>query len=108
MCAAHTLPYLSRKIVKITFPLEYLLKFRCTNYINNVWVLIMVCYSSCQPFPSIYNLTICLRIIFTRCEARNYILFEWCVRLLLNDLILLNSLEIFMSSATELFGMSEL
>ena len=35
------------------------------NYINNVLVSILVCYSSCQPFPSIYNLTICMRIIFT-------------------------------------------
>ena len=35
------------------FPLECLLKFSCTNYINNVWVFIMACFSSCQPFPSI-------------------------------------------------------
>ena len=77
MCAVHTLPYLSHKMVKIMFLLEYLLKFSCTNYINNVWVIIMVCYSSCQPFPSIYNLTICIRIIFTRFEAQKYILFEW-------------------------------
>ena len=53
MCVVHTLPYLSHKMVKIMFSLEYLLKFSCTNYINNVWVFIMVCYSSCQPFPSI-------------------------------------------------------
>ena len=78
MCAVHTLPYLSHKLFKIMFLLEYLLKFSCTNYINNVWVLIMVCYSSCQPFPSIYNLTICISILFTRFEARKYILFEWC------------------------------
>ena len=58
MCAVHALPYLSHKMVKIMFLLDFLLKFSCTNYINNVWVLIMVCYSSCQPFPSIYNLTI--------------------------------------------------
>ena len=77
MCAVHTLPYLSHKLFKIMFLFEYLLKFSCTNYINNVWVLIMVCYSSCQPFPSIHNLTISIRIIFTRFEARKYILFEW-------------------------------
>ena len=77
MCAAHTLPYLSYKMVKIMYRLEYLLKFSCTNYINNVWVLIIVCYSSFQPFPSICNLTICIRIIFTRFEAQKYILFEW-------------------------------
>ena len=80
MCVEHTLPYLSHKLFKIMFPLEYLLKFSCTNYINNVWVLSMVCYSSCQPFPSIYNLSICIRIIFTRFEARKFlfvILFEW-------------------------------
>ena len=53
MCAVNTLPYLSHKMVKIMFPLDYLLKFSCTNYINIVWVFIMVCYSSCQPFPSI-------------------------------------------------------
>ena len=53
MCVVHTLPYLSHKMVKIMFPLEYLLKFRCTNHINNVWVFIMACYNSCQPFPSI-------------------------------------------------------
>ena len=74
MCAVHALPYLSHKMVKIMFLLNYLLKLiSCTNYINNVWVLIMVCYSSCQPFPSIYNLTICTRIIFTIFEARKYI-----------------------------------
>ena len=73
MCAVHTLSYLSHKSFKIMFLIEYLLKFSCTNYINNVWVLIMVYYSSCQPIPSIYNLTsICIRIIFTIC-----ILFEW-------------------------------
>ena len=79
MCAVHTLSYLSHKLFKIMFLLEYLLKFSCANYINNVWVLIMVCYSSCQPFSSIYNLTIFIRIIyiFTRFEARQYILFEW-------------------------------
>ena len=52
MCVVHTLPYLSHKMVKIMFLLEYLLylflldyllKFSCTNYINNVRVLIMVC-----------------------------------------------------------------
>ena len=57
MCAAHTLPYLSHKLFIIMFLLEYILKFSRTNYINNVWVLIMVCHSFCQPFPSIYNLT---------------------------------------------------
>ena len=77
MCAVHTLPYLSHKMVKLMFLLEYLLKFSCTNYINNVWVLVMVCYSSFQPFQSIYNLTICIGIIFTRFEGRKYILFEW-------------------------------
>ena len=73
MCAVHTLPYLSHKLFKIMFLLEYLLKFSCSNYINNVWVLIMVCYSSRQPFPSISNFTICIRIIFTRFEAQKYI-----------------------------------
>ena len=68
MCAVHTLSYLSHKMVKIMLLLQYLLKFSCSNYINNVWVLIMVCYSSCQPFLSIYNLTICIRIIFARFE----------------------------------------
>ena len=77
MCAVHTLPYQSHKMVKIMFILEYLLKFSSSNCINNVCVLIMVCYNSCQPFPSIYNLTICIRIIFTRFEARKYLLFEW-------------------------------
>ena len=77
MCAVHTLPYLSHKLFKIMFLLGYLLKTSCTNYINNVWILIMVCYSSCQPFPSIYNLTICIRIIFTIFDARKNILFEW-------------------------------
>ena len=57
MCAVHTLPYLSHKLFKIMFLLEYLLKFSCTNYINIVWALIMVCYSSCETFSSIYNLT---------------------------------------------------
>ena len=71
MCAVPTLPYLSHKMVKIVFLLEYLLQFSCTNYINNVRVLIMVCYSSCQPFSFIYNLTICIRIIFTRLKPRN-------------------------------------
>ena len=71
MCVVQTFPYLSHKLVKIMFLLEYLLKFSCTNYINNVWVLIMVCYSSCQPFPTIYNLTICIRIIFTRFKPGN-------------------------------------
>ena len=78
MCAVYTLPYLSHKLFKIMFLLEYLHKFSCTNYIKNVWVLIMVCYSSFQPFPSIDNLTICIRILFTRFEAWKYILFEWC------------------------------
>ena len=77
MCGVHTLPYISHKMVKIMFLLEYLLKFSCTNYINNVCVIIMVCYSSCQPFLSIFNLTKCIRIIFTRFEARKYILFKW-------------------------------
>ena len=77
MCAVQTLPYLSHKMVKILFLLEYLLKFSCTNYINNVWVLIMACYSSCQPFLSLYDLTICIRITFTRFDAWKYILFEW-------------------------------
>ena len=77
MCAVHKLPYLSHKMVKIVFILDYLLKFSCKNYINNVWVLIMVCYSTCQHFPSIYNLTICIRLLFTRFEALKYILFEW-------------------------------
>ena len=57
MCAVHTLPYLSHKLFIIMFLLEYLLKFSCTNFINIVWALIMVCYSSCRPFSSIYNLT---------------------------------------------------
>ena len=77
MCAVNTLPYISHKMVKIMFLLEYLLKFRRTDYINNFWVLILVCHSSCQPLASIYNLTLCIRIIFTRFEARKYILFEW-------------------------------
>ena len=77
MCAVHTFPYLSHELFKIMFLLEYLLEFSYTNYINNVWVLIMVCYSSCQPFQSIYNLTISIWIIFTRFEARKYTLFEW-------------------------------
>ena len=76
MCAVHTLPYLSHQLFEIMFRLENLLKFICTNYINNVWVLIMVCYSSYQPFQFIYNLTICIWIIFTRFEARKYTLFE--------------------------------
>ena len=67
MCAVHTLPDLSHKMVKIVFLLEYLLKFSCTNYINNAWVLIMVCYSSCQPFLSIYNLTICICMYVILC-----------------------------------------
>ena len=58
MCAVHTLQYLLHKMVKIKFILEYLLKLSCTSYINNVWVLILLCYSFCRPFPSIYNLTI--------------------------------------------------
>ena len=77
MCAVHTLPYLSHKMVKIMFLLEYLLKIQLYNYIHNVWFLIMMRYSSCQPFPYIYNLTICIRIIFTRFETRKYILFKW-------------------------------
>ena len=77
MCVVHTLPYLSHKLFKIMFLLEYLLEFSCTNYINNVWVLIMVCYSACQLFPSFYYLTICIMIIFTRFEAQKYILLEW-------------------------------
>ena len=70
MCAVHTLPYLSHKMVKTMFLLDSLIKFSCTNYL----VLIMVCCSSCRPFPSIYNLTICIRKKFTRFEARKYIL----------------------------------
>ena len=31
MCAVHTLPYLSHKMVKIMFLLEYLLKCSCTK-----------------------------------------------------------------------------
>ena len=62
MCVIHTLPCLSHKMVKSMFLLEYLLKFSCTNYINNDCVLIKMCDSSCQHFPSIYNLTIRLRI----------------------------------------------
>ena len=86
MSVVHTLSYLSRKLFKIMlFFLEYLLKFSCTNYFNNIWVLIMVCFSSCQPFPSIYNVTTCIRIIFTRFEAREYIFFDCRVRLLLNE-----------------------
>ena len=77
MCAVHTLPYLAHKLLKIMFCLEYLLKFSCKNHINNVLVLSMVCYSSCQLFPTIYNLTICIRIILTRLKAWKYILFEW-------------------------------
>ena len=73
MCAVHTLPYISLKMVKIMFLLEYLLKFSCSN---NYWVLIMVCDSSCHPFPSIYNLTKCIRMILTQFEAWKYILFE--------------------------------
>ena len=46
-------------------------------YIHNVLFLITVCYCSCQPFPYIYNSTICIRIIFTRFETRKYILFKW-------------------------------
>ena len=57
MCAVHIIPYLSHKMVKIMFLSEYLLKFSCTNNINNVSDLIMVCYSSCQPFPSIQLLS---------------------------------------------------
>ena len=52
--AVHTLPYLSHKLFEIMFLLECLLKFSCTNYINNVRILIMVCYSSCQLFSSIH------------------------------------------------------
>ena len=37
MCAVHTLPYLSHKLFRIMFLLEYLLKFSCANYINNVF-----------------------------------------------------------------------
>ena len=37
MCAVHTLPYHSHKLFKVMFVLEYLLKFSCTNYINNVF-----------------------------------------------------------------------
>ena len=44
---------------------------------THLLILIMVCYSPCQPLSSVYNLTICIRIIFTRFEARKYILFEW-------------------------------
>ena len=36
MSVVHTLPYLSHKMVKIMFLLEYLLKFSCKIYINNV------------------------------------------------------------------------
>ena len=77
MCVVHKLPYISDKMVKIMFLLEYLLKFSCTIYINNVWVLIIVCLNSCQHFPSIYSLTICIRMIFTRFEAQKYILLVW-------------------------------
>ena len=73
MCVVHTVEFLSHKMSKITFLFEYLLKFSCTNYVNNVLVLNMVCCSSCQLFPFIYNFTISIRIIFTRFEARKYI-----------------------------------
>ena len=78
MCAVHTLPYLSHKLFKIMFLLEYLLKFSCTNYIYNVWVLIMVCYSFVNlSYLYIILLYECIRIIFTRFEAQKYILYEW-------------------------------
>ena len=78
MCALQTLPYLSHKLFKVMFLLEYLLKNLAVQIIPTMFlVLIMVCYSSCQPFPFIYSLTICIRIIFTRFEAKKYILFEW-------------------------------
>ena len=64
MCAVHTLPYLSHKMVKIMFLLEYLL-----NSAVQIISTMFGCYSSIQPFPSIYNLTICIRIIFTRFEV---------------------------------------
>ena len=34
MCAVHTLPYLSHKMVKIMFLFEYLLKFSCTKVVQ--------------------------------------------------------------------------
>ena len=77
MCVIHTLPYPSHKLFKIMFLLEqftqiqlYKLYQQCLGFNYGV-------FSSCQPFPSIYNLTICRRIIFTRFEALKYILFEW-------------------------------
>ena len=68
MCAVHTLPYLSHKMVKIMllFFFNIYSNSGIEMIINNVWVLILVNYSSCQPFLSIYNLTICVRIILTR------------------------------------------
>ena len=77
MCAVHTLPYLSHKLFKVMFLLEYYSNSAVQIISIMFWVLIMVCYSSCQPFPSIYNLTICIRILFTRFKAKKYILFEW-------------------------------
>ena len=80
MCAVHTLPYLSHKMVKIMFPSEYLPKFSCTNYINNFWDFIMSCYSSRQPFPSIMY-----KDNMHKISSPKIYLFEWCVRLLLNE-----------------------
>ena len=39
MCAVHTLPYISQKMVKIKFLLDYLLKFSCTCLGLNLGVL---------------------------------------------------------------------
>ena len=70
MCAVHTLPYLSHKLFKIMFIYNMYSNSAVQIISTMLGVLIMMCYSSCQPFPSIYNSTICIRIIFTRFEAR--------------------------------------
>ena len=77
MCAVHTLPYISHKLYKVMFLLEYLLKFSCTNYINNVLGFNYGVLHFLSTFPIYENLTIFIRIIFARFEAKKYILFEW-------------------------------
>ena len=72
MCAVHTLPYLSHKLFKIMFLLEYLLKLyqQCLGFNYGVLQFLST-FSIYILFDYIY------KDIFTGLEARKYILFEW-------------------------------
>ena len=66
MCAVHTLPCISHKWLKVMFLLEYLLKFSCTNYINNVLGFNYgVLLSDFINLTQVHNFTVSAQDIFT-------------------------------------------